>query len=161
MLDKYKNFLFFNADEAAKRLNPSNIDEVKLAAGKETIKKIYESLNKKLSFIWESTISGKNALKVIKSAKKQKYKILLLYIFVDNPQICIDRVQARSLKGGHLIPQEDIVRRYYRSKKNFFEYLKFVDDWILFYNGSDGIIEIANPRQIRNASLYQHFKKDL
>ncbi|MDR0486436.1 MAG: hypothetical protein LBH29_06920 [Elusimicrobiota bacterium] len=85
----------------------------------------------------------------------------MLYIFVDNPQICIDRVQARSLKGGHLIPQEDIVRRYYRSKKNFFKYLKFVDDWILFYNGSDGIIEIANPRQIRNASLYQHFKKDL
>ncbi|MDR0486435.1 MAG: AAA family ATPase [Elusimicrobiota bacterium] len=39
MLDKYKNFLFLNADDAAKRLNPSNIDEVKLAAGKETIKK--------------------------------------------------------------------------------------------------------------------------
>jgi len=127
----------------------------------KAINKIYETIAQKQSFMWESTISGNFAETIIKLAKKNEYSVSLIYIFVDNPQICIDRVKTRSLKGGHIIPQEDILRRYYRSRKNFLRYINIVDYWELFYNGISESILTANKKQIINKVLYDRFMESI
>jgi predicted ABC-type ATPase len=147
ILSKDKNLVFINADEIAKKLNPQNIDLVKIQAGKTAINQIHKAIQTGQSLIWESTISGNFAKTIIKLAQENKYQISLLYVFVDNPQICIERIKVRSLKGGHTIPQADILRRYRRSKKNFFEIKETVDYWDLLYNGSSELFSVANNKQ--------------
>lgn len=42
------------------------------------------------------------------------------------------------------MPSEDVVRRYYRSKTNFWRvYIERVDRWYLFYNAGENFQEVA------------------
>jgi predicted ABC-type ATPase len=57
----------------------------------------------------------------------------------------IARVQNRVFNGGHNIPKEDIIRRYYRSRNLFFNlYKELADRWFLFFNADDEFEEVAN-----------------
>lgn len=85
---------------------------------------------------------------------------------MDNPELCIDRVKSRVLKGGHPVPKADIVRRFYRSKANFWNnFTKLVDKWYLFYNGDEGFQQVAtgNDRSysIENQLLLSLFKTNM
>lgn len=69
------------------------------------------------------------------------------------------------LNGGHDIPKNDIIRRYYRSKGNFWNiYKDLVDEWNLFYNGTSEYILVAqyanNEVEIFSENLYNEFIKD-
>lgn len=64
------------------------------------------------------------------------YKTTIIYTFVDDPNICINRIKIRVKEGGHNIPDEDVIRRYHRSRNNFWnKYKEIADSWIVFYNG--------------------------
>ena len=160
-----ENLEFLNADEVAKRICPEHIESVKIQAGKIVLKKLDELLNKKKSFAIETTLSGKNHIKTIKKAKELNYKVVLIYSYLDSPLMCENRIKIRVLNGGHDIPKEDIIRRFYRSKENFWNlYKDIVDEWNLFYNGLSEYIFVAhysnNAVEIYNENLYNEFTKD-
>lgn len=155
-----KELEFLNADEIAKEISPNAINSVPISAGKLYFKRLIEFFNNGKSFAVESTLSGRNVLKIIKKAKENNYKIVLLYVFLGNCFQCIERVHKRVLNGGHNVPKEDIIRRYYRSFVNFNNiYKNLVDEWLLFYNGysytpllvsmgyNDNIIILDNEKQ--------------
>ena len=69
------------------------------------------------------------------------------------------------MNGGHNIPKEDIERRFYRSKENFWKlYKSLADSWNLFYNGTSEYILVAqnynDQIEIFNESLYNEFIRD-
>ncbi len=131
-----KNLDFLNADEIAKTISPDAIDRVPITAGKEYFKKLQHFFNEEKSFAVETTLSGKNILKIISRAKKLNYKILLVYSFLDSCTVCINRVKSRVANGGHNVPEVDIIRRYYKSIVKFHEeYKNRADEWTLFFNG--------------------------
>ena len=133
---KEKHLEFLNADEIAREISPDAIDKVPITAGKEYIKRLNSYFNDDKSFAVESTLSGKNIISIINRAKKQNYKIVLVYIFLNSCTTCIERVNTRVQNGGHSVKEEDIIRRYYRSIANFEDiYKDMVDEWMLFYNG--------------------------
>ncbi|MDR0292421.1 MAG: hypothetical protein LBI01_06695 [Elusimicrobium sp.] len=106
----------------------------------------------------ESALSGNNHIKTVKKAKKLGYKIIILYIFVDNPEICLDRIRIRVLNGGHDVPAEDVKRRFTRSKINFWNIYKNIsDEWILFYNGGKQVFPVAKNSDIINEELFSKF----
>ena len=79
---------------------------------------------------------------------------------------CINRVKTRVLKGGHNVPVEDIKRRYFRSKYNFWNlYKDLVDNWEIYYNDEMDFIQVAKSSdstfEINNEILYNNFIKDL
>ena len=64
--------------------------------------------------------------------------------------------------GGHDIPTEDIIRRFYRSKNMFWNlYKNIVDEWIIYYNSNEIFEEIADKDTIYDNEKYQEFLKDL
>ena len=68
----------------------------------------------------------------------------MLYIFLENVELAIDRVRIRVEEGGHNIPTQDIIRRYSRSINNFWNiYRDLVEEWQIFYNGEENIIQAA------------------
>lgn len=161
-----ENLEFLNADEVAKEICPENIESVKIKAGKIVLDKLKKLLNSGKSFAIETTLAGKNHIKTIHKAKILGYYIVLIYSYLDNPVLCENRIKIRVLSGGHDIPKEDIVRRFKRSKTNFWNiYKNLADEWNLFYNGSSEYILVAqcsnSKIEIFNENLYNEFVKDL
>ena len=157
---------FLNADDIAKEICPNNIESVKIKAGKILLSKLDKLFADGKSFAIETTLAGKNHIKTILKARELGYNIVLIYSFLDNPTFCQNRIKIRVLNGGHNIPYNDIERRFYRSKYNFWSiYKDLVDEWSLFYNGTVDLILVAYSNahkvEIYNESLYNEFTRGL
>ena len=138
ILLKEKSLEFLNADEIAKEISPNAINNVPITAGKEYFKRLNKFFDESKSFAVESTLSGNNIVRIVEKAKKLGYKIILVYSFLQNCSVCIERVEKRVKNGGHNVPREDIVRRYYKSVVKFWNtYRLIADKWSLFFNGYD------------------------
>lgn len=153
---------FINADEIAKKYDPQDIQKYKVKAGKEFFRQLNANLSKESSFMIESTLSGKYLANIIKEAKSRGFVVVLIYLFLENEIENILRVRNRVLNGGHNVPDEDIKRRYTRSRKLFYNtYKDMVDRWMLFFNGDDSYELVANEEQVFMDDLYDKFLKGL
>lgn len=167
VLLKEKNLKFLNADEIAKEIAPNAINSVPISAGKIYFKRLKEFFKHNYSFAVESTLSGNNIIRIIQQAQKQNYKIILIYSFLKDCTICIERVKTRVKNGGHNVPKEDIIRRYYKSIVNFWDkYKNIVDEWTLFYNGYEYapvIVSVGTKEnyEVVNSKLEKNFTKIL
>ena len=153
-----ENLKFINADEIAKEYDPNDIQKYKMKAGKKFFQELHLSLTQEKSFIIETTLSGKYLIKIIKEAKKKNFRVSLIYLFLETNTENIYRVKNRVLRGGHNVPTEDIVRRYYRSR-NLFEhvYKDLVDEWMLFFNGDDNFELVENQDELYDEELKKLF----
>lgn len=159
---KTLGFPFLNADEIAKILENKGESNPMIKAGRIFFSTLQNLLKNKENFVVETTLSGSYINKVAKKAKRQGYLVQIIYIFLDNPDLCVDRVKSRVLKGGHHVPTEDIVRRYYRSKTNFWNnFTNLASDWKLYYNGEEGFQTVAIGKEsnfsVENPILFNLF----
>lgn len=119
---------FVNADEIARGLSPFNPRSVDLTASKLMLKRIDDLIKQGTDFAFETTLSGKNYLKLITKLHKNDYQVNLIFLYLDSPKEAKKRVAYRVKMGGHFIADEDVERRYYRGLRNLVdEYLDFVD----------------------------------
>lgn len=129
---------FVNADEIAKGISPFNPDNVGIKAGRIMLLRIQELLNNENSFAFETTLSTKSYIGLIKKAQERNYEVILLFLALDSQELAIKRVQTRVQEGGHNIPQEVIKRRFKNGLKNLFNlYIPVVDKWILVDNSGE------------------------
>lgn len=150
---------FVNADDIEALLPPtlSKADREKTAARKalETVKGLLSTTQ---SFVVETTLAGKWPLKLMEDAKAAGYRVELIYICLDSPQLSIERVAFRVRNGGHDIPTEAILRRYPRSLANLRPASQLADEfavidnsdrkprWVMKYaNGSAGDTDLITP----------------
>jgi predicted ABC-type ATPase len=126
---------FVNADNIAAGLSPFNPESVAIEAGRLMLQRIRELLMKEVDFALETTLATKNYVSFIRDAKQKGYHVTLLYFWLDSPQLAINRVAKRVSKGGHNIPSETVIRRFYGGIKNLLElYLPICDEWLVFNN---------------------------
>ena len=105
-----------------------------VAGGREAIRLQNAELKKGNSFTIETTLSGNSALKLMKKAKEQGYRINLYFICTASVDINIGRVSSRVKLGGHDVPREAIDRRYRRSIGNLQKAIEIADTSHLFDN---------------------------
>ena len=162
-----ENIVYVNADDIARELCPQNIQSARIQAGKEVHARIDKLLAEGKSFALESTLSGVGHVKTIGKAQKAGYDVVIIYVFVDKPEDCIGRIQMRVQNGGHPVPDEDVIRRFERSKHNFwYKYKDLVNFWVLYYNGGGHVVPVADQEkgrdiEILTENLYTVFKRDL
>ncbi len=157
-----ENLKFINADEIAKKYDPSDIQKYKIKAGKEFFEELDKSLLEENSFIIETTLSGRYLIKVIKRAKKLNFRVSLIYLFLETNTENIYRVKNRVLRGGHNVPTNDIIRRYYRSRKLFLTvYKEIVDEWMLIFNGDESFVLVENDDELYDEELKKIFLKGI
>lgn len=156
------NLHFINADEIAKSYDPNDISRYKVKAGKEFFRQLKLNLDDDKSFMIESTLSGKYLKEVINQAKQKDFQIVLIYLFLETKDENISRVKNRVLNGGHDVPENDIKRRYTRSRNLFWNtYKDMVDNWMLFFNGDDNYELIAEDDEVLDTEYFNLFLKDL
>ncbi len=130
---------FINADEIARGLAPKHPESMALTASKWMIKRLKELLKAEQSFAFETTASGTNYVRHLQSAKAKGYKISLTFLWLSRPEEAIKRVAQRVQQGGHHVPKETIVRRYYLGMKNLIlHYLPLVDEALIMNNSCEG-----------------------
>ncbi|MBR1920483.1 MAG: zeta toxin family protein [Kiritimatiellae bacterium] len=133
-----------NPDDIAKEMNPRHPEKVQVAAGREALRRVDDFIQKRVSFAIESTLSGFGYRKTIVRAREEGFRVAIIYAFVDSPAVCIARIAARVMRGGHDVPAEDVKRRYWKSKRNFWnEYAPMADYWTLLYNGEAQVVMVA------------------
>ncbi len=131
-------------DAIAVELNPEAPHESKMMAGRTFIQTVRQYIDEGRNLMIESTLSGKTMRQLIRRLKANDYVVTIIYLFLETPDICVHRVQQRVLKGGHYVPPEDVIRRFHRSKINFWVwYRKMADRWYIYYNSEDKFEEVA------------------
>lgn len=129
---------FVNADEIAKGLSPFQPEKVSFEAGRIMLRRINELLDANENFAFETTLATKSYKSKILEAKAKNYNVTLLFFWLQNPELAIERVKTRVSEGGHNIETDVINRRYIAGIKNLFEiYLSIVDE-VLIFDNSEG-----------------------
>ena len=125
--------LFVNADVIAQGLAGFEPASVAVRAGRIMLERIEELHRERVSFAVESTISGATLNAFARRLKSSGYAVHLVYLWLPDPRIAVDRVRARVALGGHDIPEEDIRRRFFRSVANFETlYRRTADFWRVY-----------------------------
>ncbi len=156
---------FINADEIARGLSPLNPDKAAIEAGRLMLSKIDKLILHQKDFAFETTLSTKSYTNTIIKARQNGYQITLIFFWLDSVDLAIERVKTRVLEGGHNIPQNIIIRRYYSGLKNLFKlYVPVCDYWMIFNNSktpSELIAEGYGEKdlQIKNISTFETIKK--
>ena len=130
---------FVNADEIAKGLSPFNPEGVAFQAGRIMLQRIDELLKQGVSFAFETTLSTKSYISLIRNAQEQGYNVTLVFFYLPSAEQAIMRVAKRVSEGGHNIPSDVIVRRYKRGLENLQKlYMPICDNWIIYNNCTAG-----------------------
>lgn len=141
---------FVNADEIAKGLSPFNPEDMAIEAGKLMLQRIDHLIAQKKVFAIETTLATRSYRNLIIKAKDAGYRVVLLFFWLPSPDMAIKRVEKRVLSGGHNIPTEVIVRRYWIGIQNLFDiFVPIVDSWSL-YDNSDVIKVIVEKSVVHD-----------
>lgn len=136
-------------DRIARNLSPNSPEDYSVAAGRQAINRARENILQGNSFLVETTLSSKGVYqRLVDSAKQKGFSVKLAYISTEDPQINIARVADRVSKGGHSVPDDDVVRRYYRSLENLGEFFDKADDKAIIDNSAD-FLEASNKGRLQ------------
>lgn len=116
----------------------------------------HQLLKAKISFTFETVMSSRDKVEFLKKAQDAGYRTYLYFIATKDSIINISRVQNRVKKGGHAVPKEKIVSRYYRSLELLSEAVKYSNRAYIFDNSSQERLWIA---QVDNGKEFE-FKSD-
>ena len=135
---------FVNADEIARGLSPFQPEKAMFEAGRIMLLRIHDLLKDGINFAFETTLATKIYKGKIEEARKKGYKITLLFFWLQNVELAKERVKIRVSEGGHNIPNDIIIRRYYRGIINLFDiYLNLADETMIFDNSAGKPILVA------------------
>ncbi|MEM1042991.1 MAG: AAA family ATPase [Bacteroidota bacterium] len=156
---------FLSADAVAADLAPDDPARARVEAGKVFLRRLGTYIEAEESFAVETTLAGLGFERLL-DRMQPRYDTTLVFLFLDRPETCLARVRERVAKGGHHVPEADVVRRYYRSKRNFWNVYRFkANRWQLYFNATEGVEGVAtgdsNGYSVSNDTLFQLFLSDL
>ncbi len=136
---------FVNADEIARGLSPFQPDSVAFEAGRIMLQRIDFLMSKQVDFAFETTLSTRSYVQMIRRAQKGGYSVTLFFIYLSSAEMAVERVAKRVSMGGHNIPTDVIYRRYERALSNLFGlYLPIVDSFLFINNSGEEPVKIAS-----------------
>ena len=141
-----KNFI--NADLIAQGVSPFSPEAAAFRAGRLMLEEIDLYANRGESFGFETTLSGRSHLRLIRNLKKRGYELHIFFLWVPTVDLALTRVRARVSEGGHDVPEVVVRRRFDRSIRNFLlHYRPLGDSWTLFDNAGATPAVIAFEKQ--------------
>ena len=166
LLIEETGYTFLNADEIEKELGLPDSNVAKIQAGRIFFERLSELSNQGENFILESTLAGGYLIKTLENLKGKGYFVKIVYVFLENTEVCIERISQRVKLGGHFVPDEDVRRRFYRSRSKFWSIYKNVaDDWVMYFNSTEGVERVAlgtgENYNIENENIFNTFIQSL
>ncbi len=151
---------FVNADLIAAGLSPFAPEQELIPASRIFLSEIEEHLAKDEDFAFETTLSGRSYLRLIRRLQAEAWQVELIYLALPSVEMSKLRVAERVAHGGHNIPVHDLERRFPRSLNNLFDRFSCaVDHCICLMNdGHEPVLifeQQGTSRKIVHEPLYQ------
>ena len=100
-------------------------------------------LENRVSFTFETVMSSGDKVAFMRRAQELGYRTYLYFVATDNPNININRVANRVGDGGHNVPADKIVQRYYRTLKLLPEAVAASNRAYIFDNSGESSVWLA------------------
>jgi len=137
---------FINADLIAQGMSPFSPEAAAMRAGRLTLGEIERRRLNHDDFGFETTLSGRGCLNMIRRLKESGYHIHFFYLWVPL-HLALSRIRDRVLDGGHNVPEADVRRRYRRSLRSFLsDHRPLANSWTPFNNSEQAPVVIASER---------------
>lgn len=122
----------------------------------------HQCLKRGETFTFETVLSHPSKIDFLKSAQNSGFSNYLYFICTVDPEINIGRVAKRVKEGGHAVPEDKIVERYYSSLANLPELIKVTHRTFLFDNSSLNNEEYIKPiAEIEDAEKLTLYRDDI
>lgn len=129
---------FVNADLIASGLSPLRPELAARRGGRLVLTELSRLVKARQDFAFESTLSGRTYLPLLRRWKASGYRIELVFLSLPSVELALQRIAARVRQGGHDVPRADVVRRFNRSWKNFrLIYRELADLWAIYDNAGE------------------------
>jgi predicted ABC-type ATPase len=126
---------FLNVDLIARGLSPLKPELADAAAARLFLRELERLAASKVSFAFETTLSGVVYASKLRRWKKAGYRVEMVFLKIDSPQLALRRIAGRVKQGGHDVPREDVLRRFARGWENFASiYRGLADAWWVYDN---------------------------
>ena len=153
---------FVNADEIAKGLSPFRPEKVAIQAGRIMLQRISQLISENESFAIETTLSTLSYRNTIKTAQLAGYHVSLIFFWLNDVNLALQRVEARVAEGGHNIPEETVRRRYRKGIINLIQiFINITDKWIIVDNSKQKFSLIARGDNGNGPLVYDDKKWNL
>ena len=93
-------------------------------------------LEARKSFATETVFSHPSKLDVITDARARGYMVIVMHVGVDDPDLSVARVRARTEEGGHDVPEQKIRDRYARGQPLIRQAVRQADRGMVFDNST-------------------------
>lgn len=138
---------YINADEIAKNLGLTG------DAGAREAQKLADaarehSLHNGEDFSFETVMSHQSKVQFMQLARQRGYEVCLYFVATADPSINVGRVEARVRLGGHDVPHDRIVARYYRTLELLPDAIRASSLSVIFDNSSAGDAATAGIRPV-------------
>jgi predicted ABC-type ATPase len=99
---------------------------------------IKDYVRRQKSFAFETTLSGRHYVRMIKDWRNMGYRVKLVFLRLPSDEIALDRVRNRVAQGGHNVAPEVIRRRFNKGLDNFTNlYKNLVTAWVEYDNAGE------------------------
>lgn len=98
------------------------------------VKRLRELIDAKQNFVFETTLSSKHSIEVMRNARKAGFEVALVFVALADPKENVKRVQLRVKLGGHDIPKADIIRRYEASLEQLAHAIQLAHETVVIDN---------------------------
>jgi predicted ABC-type ATPase len=115
---------FINVDDMARQIDPGNVDRAARRAGTNAIEAIRARTDTEASFAIETTLSGHYQRRLADRLIAHGWRLGLVYLWIGDPEISIQRIALRVAAGGHNVPDDVVRRRFRRGLANLPWYLE-------------------------------------
>jgi predicted ABC-type ATPase len=136
-----KNYI--NPDQIALTLGNEDYIRSVYQAAEEAERQRQEALATKTSFAFETVMSHPAKIEDMRQAKELGYRLEVIFVCTNDPEINIERVRLRVNQGGHDVPVSKIRERYDRSLSLLPQALELADRAYLYDNSSNDIEQAA------------------
>lgn len=95
------------------------------------------------NFTFETVMSSPDKVALLHKAQEFGYRTYLYYVATEDPDINISRVHYRVKMGGHPVPKDKIVNRYFRSLDLLKEAISYSNRAYIFDNSGQQQVFVA------------------
>ena len=157
---------YVNADPIALGLSGFDPGSVALQAGRVMLNRLHDLAEQRKTFAFETTLAAKHYAEWIKKLRNDGYGFQLMFLWLQSPELAVQRVRERVKTGGHDVPEQVIRRRHAAGRRNFLKlYQSLANTWAVYDNSaSPNPIMIAQGGQgegpsIINTDLWKRFQE--
>jgi predicted ABC-type ATPase len=128
--------------------------------------RLRELAEQRKTFAFETTLAARHYAGWIKKLRNEGYGFQLMFLWLQSPELAVQRVRERVKTGGHDVPEQIIRRRHAAGLENFSKlYRPLANTWAVYDNSgasSPAMIAQGGGGQgpnIINADLWKQFQE--